>query len=65
MEETSPDGTDEPVIAPKNLEEFLDFFVKNHREDNFIVVKYGNYDVKEDEIIAEAADWTSQYLQYM
>ena len=50
---------------PATLLEFLDHFLANHREDNFLSVKHGNYTVAAGEVEGEAADWVMQYLQYM
>lgn len=50
---------------PSDLDSFLDHFLSNHRDDNFISVKHGNYFVSKNEIVGEVVDWTMQYLQYM
>jgi len=50
---------------PTDLASFLDHFLSNHREDNFLSVKHGNYTVSLEEAPAEIVDWTTQYLQYM
>ena len=60
-ESNSDDGV--PVI--RNLDEFLKHFFKAHRDDNFLSIKYGNYNVKADELEGEVIDWTMQYLEYM
>lgn len=62
------DGTDEDESAPppKDLAEFLTHFLKNHRDDNFLSVKHGNYNVNgRQEAVGEIIDWTLQYLHYM
>ena len=61
----SHSGHDEEVPKPKDLPQFLDQFLANHRDDNFIAVKHGNYTVQNNEIVGEVVDWTMQYLQYM
>ena len=33
--------------------------------DNFLSIKYGNYNVQPDELEGEVIDWTMQYLEYM
>lgn len=48
-----------------SLNEFLIHFLRNHRDDNFLSVKHGNYTVTSEEAIGEIVDWTMQYLQYM
>ncbi len=50
---------------PLTLPEFLEHFARNHRDDNFLSVKHGNYTVATEEFAAEVVDWTMQYLQYM
>lgn len=50
---------------PQTLEEFLEHFLSNHRDENFLSVKQGNYTITEREFVGEVADWTQQYLQYM
>ena len=62
MSELVSDGS-VPVI--RNLNEFLEHFFKAHRDDNFLSIKYGNYNVKPDEAEGELIDWTMQYLSYM
>ena len=59
--------TEEPTMEEINqqLVEFLDRFIENHREDNFLSVTYGNYTVYEDEVPGEVVDWTLQLLHYM
>ena len=52
-------------VKPEDLPQFLDHFLSNHRDDNFIAVKHGNYTVQKYEIVGEVVDWTMQYLQYM
>jgi hypothetical protein len=56
---------DDILPKPKDLDEFLAHFLSNHRNDNFIAVKHGNYTVHKHEIVGEVVDWTMQYLQYM
>ena len=58
-------GTKEGSSPPQTLAEFLDHFLKNHREDNFLSVKHGNYSVCPGEFTGDTVDWTMQYLQYM
>ena len=48
-----------------SLDSFLIHFLRNHRDDNFLSVKHGNYTVTSEEAIGEIVDWTMQYLQYM
>ena len=48
-----------------DLDAFLIHFLRNHRDDNFLSVKHGNYTVTSEEAIGEIVDWTMQYLQYM
>ena len=52
-----------PVIS--NMNEFLQHFFNVHRDDNFVAIKHGNYNVKPDELEGEVIDWTMQYLEYM
>jgi hypothetical protein len=47
------------------LDSFLVHFLSNHRDDNFLSLKHGNYTVQKNEIVGEVVDWTMQYLQYM
>lgn len=65
----SPSGAAEAVEdssgRPETLEEFLDHFLTNYRDDDFLSVKHGNYTVTSDEVVGEVVDWTMQYLQYM
>ena len=56
---------EEVPAKPEDLPQFLDHFLSNHRDDNFIAVKHGNYTVQKYEIVGEVVDWTMQYLQYM
>jgi hypothetical protein len=60
-----PDHDQQDPPKPENLPQFLDHFLANHRDDNFIAVKHGNYTVQKYEIVGEVVDWTMQYLQYM
>ena len=67
---TKEEKNDENVADEKNedkmsLNEFLIHFLRNHRDDNFLSVKHGNYTVTSEEAIGEIVDWTMQYLQYM
>ena len=48
-----------------SLDAFLIHFLRNHRDDNFLSVKHGNYTVTSEEAVGEIVDWTMQYLQYM
>ena len=48
-----------------SLDAFLIHFLRNHRDDNFLSIKHGNYTVTGEEAIGEIVDWTMQYLQYM
>ena len=48
-----------------SLNTFLIHFLRNHRDDNFLSIKHGNYTVTSEEAIGEIVDWTMQYLQYM
>ena len=48
-----------------SLDAFLIHFLRNHRDDNFLSIKHGNYTVTSDEAVGEIVDWTMQYLQYM
>ena len=56
---------DENPPKPHDLDSFLVHFLANHRDDNFISIKHGNYSVQRNEIVGEVVDWTMQYLQYM
>ena len=56
---------DDSAVIPTNLEEFLEHFYKSHRDDNFVAIKHGNYNVRPDELVGEVVDWTMQYLGYM
>ena len=60
-------GTDEdhPQVVPMNLDQFLNHFLANHRDDNFLAIKYGNYSVGKQDAANEVIDWTMQYLQWM
>ena len=67
---TKEEKNDENAADEKNedrmsLNEFLIHFLRNHRDDNFLSVKHGNYTVTSEEAIGEIVDWTMQYLQYM
>ena len=67
---TKDEIKDENAADEKNedrmsLNEFLIHFLRNHRDDNFLSVKHGNYTVTSEEAIGEIVDWTMQYLQYM
>ncbi|TRY71113.1 hypothetical protein TCAL_02396, partial [Tigriopus californicus] len=59
------DGSPPPPAAPQSLDEFLAHFLSNHRDENFLSVKQGNYTITEAEFVGEVADWIQQYLQYM
>ena len=59
-----PDDTKDSS-SEMSLETFLIHFLRNHRDDNFLSVKHGNYTVTSEEAIGEIVDWTMQYLQYM
>ena len=59
------DSTDPMSGSGMSLDNFLIHFLRNHRDDNFLSVKHGNYTVTSDEAIGEIVDWTMQYLQYM
>ena len=48
-----------------SLDAFLIHFLRNHRDDNFLSIKHGNYTVTSEEAIGEIVDWTMQYLEYM
>lgn len=61
MTDTGPEDT----LDVQQLDKFLDDFVANHRDDNFLSIKYGNYFVNHHEFAGEVVDWTIQYLQYM
>lgn len=61
MTETGPADTGDA----QQLDKFLDNFVANHRDDNWLSIKYGNYFVNHHEFSGEVVDWTIQYLQYM
>jgi len=61
----SEHDSDETVPVIRNLDEFLKHFFKAHRDDNFLSIKYGNYNVQPDELEGEVIDWTMQYLEYM
>jgi len=56
---------DDSAVIPTNLEEFLEHFYKSHRDDNFVAIKHGNYNVRPEELVGEVVDWTMQYLEYM
>ena len=56
---------DDSAVIPTNLEEFLEHFYKYHKDDNFIAIKHGNYNVSPEELVGEVVDWTMQYLEYM
>ena len=58
-------AADEASEDRMSLNEFLIHFLRNHRDDNFLSVKHGNYTVTSEEAIGEIVDWTMQYLQYM
>ena len=62
---TKEEKNDENNEDGMDLNEFLIHFLRNHRDDNFLSVKHGNYTVTSDEAIGEIVDWTMQYLQYM
>ena len=57
------DTTD--AASGMSLDTFLIHFLRNHRDDNFLSVKHGNYTVTSEEAVGEIVDWTIQYLQYM
>ena len=57
--------SDDDIPVIRNLDEFLDHFLKAHREDNFVAIKHGNYNVNAQELEGEVVDWTMQYLEYM
>lgn len=57
------DTTD--AASGMSLDTFLIHFLRNHRDDNFLSVKHGNYTVTSEEAVGEIVDWTMQYLQYM
>jgi hypothetical protein len=59
------DSTDLMSDGGMSLDSFLIHFLRNHRDDNFLSVKHGNYTVTSEEAIGEIVDWTMQYLQYM
>lgn len=59
------DSTDPMSDGGMSLDSFLIHFLRNHRDDNFLSVKHGNYTVTSEEAIGEIVDWTMQYLQYM
>ena len=61
----STDDTNENTTCGMSLDDFLIHFLRNHRDDNFLSVKHGNYTVTSEEAIGEIVDWTMQYLQYM
>ena len=61
--ESSPSSSS--PLPPTDLASFLDHFLSNHRDDNFLSVKHGNYSVRPEEMVGEAVDWTLQYLHYM
>ena len=63
MEGPQPD--EEAPTAPRNLDEFLNHFLSNHRDDNFLAIKAGNYSVGRADAANEVVDWTIQYLQWM
>ncbi len=58
-------GDDGPPPDIRDLPSFLEHFLRNHRDDNFLSVKHGNYSVTSEEAPAEAVDWIMQYLHYM
>eukprot|EP00096_Caligus_rogercresseyi_P013561 TRINITY_DN61_c0_g1_i5.p1 TRINITY_DN61_c0_g1~~TRINITY_DN61_c0_g1_i5.p1 ORF type:complete len:1565 (+),score=563.19 TRINITY_DN61_c0_g1_i5:115-4695(+) len=49
----------------REMDTFLEYFSANHRDDNFSTIKYGNYEIKKQDLEGEILDWTLQYLQYM
>ena len=65
-DERNDDNTSDPISdGGMSLDNFLIHFLRNHRDDNFLSVKHGNYTVTTEEAIGEIVDWTMQYLQYM
>ena len=65
VEKNDENAADEKNEDKMSLDEFLIHFLRNHRDDNFLSVKHGNYTVTSEEAIGEIVDWTMQYLQYM
>ena len=59
------DPASESAASVVDLPTFVSHVLHSHREDNFLVVKHGNYRVTEEEAPAEIVDWTMQYLKYM
>ena len=49
----------------ESVTSFLDVFLNNARDDNFLLIKYGNYSINEDEFDGEVFNWILQYLRYM
>ncbi|XP_040566386.1 uncharacterized protein [Lepeophtheirus salmonis] len=47
------------------MDSFLNYFLANHRDDNFSTIRYGNYEIRKQDLEGEILDWTLQYLQYM
>lgn len=69
MEATTSE-TAGPAIAGEDeleatLDLFLDHFLKNHRDDNFLAIKHGTYTVSREDAVGEVVDWTMQYLEWM
>ena len=66
MDQSSADSAGEAApTAPRTLDEFLNHFLMNHRDDNFLAIKAGNYGIGRDTAANEVVDWTLQYLQWM
>ena len=51
--------------VPQTLDQFLNHFLANHRDDNFLAIKAGNYGVDKEFAANEVIDWTLQYLEWM
>ena len=64
-DDKNDDNKDAMSEGGMSLDNFLIHFLRNHRDDNFLSVKHGNYTVTSEEAIGEIVDWTMQYLQYM
>ena len=64
-EHQNDDKTEAASTGGMTLDNFLIHFLRNHRDDNFLSVKHGNYTVTSEEAVGEIVDWTMQYLEYM
>ena len=69
MEATTGEGQEDlnsvSSGGARTLDKFLDHFLTNHRDDNFLSIKHGNYTVAQEDAIGEVVDWTMQYLEWM